>query len=739
MSKTFLRVAASVFACLAGAAGAQPFTENFDNITTLPGNGWFIQNNSNPLGSLSWFQGTPTTATPTPGPFDAFNGAANAYIAVNYNSTTGSTGTISNWLLTPNRTFRNGDVFQFYTRKPTIGAGQTDYPDRLELRLSTNGASTNVGSGATAFGDFPTLLMSINPSLQTNVYPQTWTQYTITISGLFAPTSGRIAFRYFVTNGGPTGTNSDYIGIDNATYTPYVCPAVTVTGTPGNATWGQPYSFPLGQTGALGAPGFAVTAGALPPGMILAASGTISGTPTATGTFNFTVTVSDASGCSGSQAYSITVGAAVPGAPQNVTALTNGPNNIVLSWEHPASDGGAPIEGSELICRDGATVADTISVSGTLTTISTTTPNFVNGVSYACTVRSLNAAGFGPESAPSNAVVPKGNQNIMFDTQGDQTYSPGGTFAIDPEAVASSGLAVIYDSSTPLACTVSGTTVSIVAAGICTLTADQPGDVAWNAAPQVTQSLDIAQAGQALTFPAQTVASHFLEAGSTFAIDPLASSAEPNSGAPIVYSSLDEGVCTVSGTTVTMVAAGACRIAANQAGNDNYTAAAQVVAEVTLAVPTQADLWIEKSAGSDTARIGDTVVYSILVGNDGPADAIDVQVLDTPPLRLDDATVVWECVEAVGAACPVPGSDAGELDVTIASLPEGATMRFELLGTVIPAADPQDDFTPFDNTASVALPQASGLTDPAGGNNQDTASVSVLPFGVFADGFETPQ
>ena len=142
---------------------AQSYTQNFDDITTLAGDGWVIQNNSTPVGSLGWFQGTATTATPTPGPFNSYNGATNSYIAANFNST-GNTGTISNWLITPNRTLRNGDVFTFYTRKPTINAGQTDYPDRLEVRMSTNGASTNVGAGATAVGDFTTLLLSINPT-----------------------------------------------------------------------------------------------------------------------------------------------------------------------------------------------------------------------------------------------------------------------------------------------------------------------------------------------------------------------------------------------------------------------------------------------------------------------------------------------------------------------------------------------------------------------------------------------
>ena len=319
------------------SATAQAYSENFDDITTLAGSGWLLQNNSSPVGSLSWFQGTATTATPDPGPFNAYNGAANSYIAANFNST-GSTGTISNWLITPNRTLRNGDVFTFYTRKPTIGAGQTDYPDRLEVRLSTNGASTNVGTGANTTGDFTTLLLSINPTLVTNVYPQTWTQYTVTISGLPAPTSGRIAFRYFVTGAGSLGTNSDYIGIDAVNYTPYVCPVLTVNPTtlPGG-TAGSAYSQALSQTGALGTPSYAVTAGAVPPGMTLSAAGTISGTPTATGTFNFTVTVSDNSGCTGSRAYSITV--VCPSNPISFpvpAALCSNDNVVTLTGASPA-------------------------------------------------------------------------------------------------------------------------------------------------------------------------------------------------------------------------------------------------------------------------------------------------------------------------------------------------------------------------------------------------------------------
>lgn len=279
---------------------AQSFTENFDNITTLTGSGWVLQNNSVPIGITNWSQGPDVTGG---GPFDAFNGATPSFISANFNNT-GSTGTISNWLMTPNRTFKNGDVLTFYTRKPAPDS----YADRLEVRLSTNGTSTSAGSGTTV-GDFTTLLLSINPSLVLGVYPTTWTQYTITISGLPAPTSGRIAFRYFVTGGGSSGLNSDFVGIDAVNYVPYVCPTITMTpsGALTGGTAGTAYSTTLSQTGCLGTPTFTVTAGALPSGLTLSSSGVISGTPTATGTFNFSATVSDASGCSATANYSITL------------------------------------------------------------------------------------------------------------------------------------------------------------------------------------------------------------------------------------------------------------------------------------------------------------------------------------------------------------------------------------------------------------------------------------------------
>jgi len=201
--RTAIATAASVL-CAAGMAHAQSYVESFDDILQLPANGWFEQNNSVP-GLTNYFQGNAVVFAAQ---------ATTGYLGTNFNNTSGL-NTISNWMVTPTRTLENGQSFAFWTR--TVDAPA--FPDRLQVRMSLNGASTNVGTAALDVGDFSTLLLDINPTYTTAGYPNTWTRYEIILSGIAAPTSGRLAFRYFVENGGPSGANSDYIGIDEVVYT----------------------------------------------------------------------------------------------------------------------------------------------------------------------------------------------------------------------------------------------------------------------------------------------------------------------------------------------------------------------------------------------------------------------------------------------------------------------------------------------------------------------------------------
>jgi len=199
------------------------FSEGFADVSTLAARGWVQTNNSQPVGGTAWFQGD--TAQ-----FASQSGDGTAYIAANFNSAGGgANATISNWLILPEMEFRNGDEFAFWTR--SIGSA---WPDRLELRISTSGDSVDVGDSAESTGNFDTPLVVINEGLDIGGYPAEWTRHSLFIEGLAegVATSGRLAFRYYVTEGGYEGGNSDYIGLDTVSWFSYQ-PAIKVSSTVG--------------------------------------------------------------------------------------------------------------------------------------------------------------------------------------------------------------------------------------------------------------------------------------------------------------------------------------------------------------------------------------------------------------------------------------------------------------------------------------------------------------------------
>jgi len=178
---------------IAASAG---IVEGFDDVANLGASGWALINNSNPLGTTGWFQGNPAV-------FAAQAGADGAYVAANFNM--GSPFRVVFWTRT-----EAGSIF----------------PDSLEVRLSTNGASTNVGSTDTSVGDFSILVLTINPTLAVGGYPEGWTRVEFDASGLGPSVSGRVGFRYLVTD---TSVNGDYIGIDTFSQTPVPEPLTLMT------------------------------------------------------------------------------------------------------------------------------------------------------------------------------------------------------------------------------------------------------------------------------------------------------------------------------------------------------------------------------------------------------------------------------------------------------------------------------------------------------------------------------
>lgn len=178
-------------------------SEGFDDIATLEADGWVISNLSNPVGPIGWGQGVSSS-------FTSHEGEDNSFIGANFNSA-GSGGDIDNWLITPVLTLEDGYVVKFWSR----AALQILAADRLEVRLSTNGNSP-LPASYNDVGDFTILLTTINPDLQLSTYPEVWTEYTLTLSGIGTSVQGRLAFRYFVND---NSTNSHYLAIDTFSVT----------------------------------------------------------------------------------------------------------------------------------------------------------------------------------------------------------------------------------------------------------------------------------------------------------------------------------------------------------------------------------------------------------------------------------------------------------------------------------------------------------------------------------------
>ena len=88
------------------------------------------------------------------------------------------------------------------------------------------------------------------------------------------------------------------------------------------------------------------------------------------------------------------------------------------------------------------------------------------------------------------------SQSISFAAPATQTMgAPAPTLS----ATSSSGLAVTLNSKTPAVCTVSGTTLTLVSAGTCTIEASQTGNASWLAAAPVAVSFTVNIAGTVVT------------------------------------------------------------------------------------------------------------------------------------------------------------------------------------------------------------------------------------------------
>ncbi|MDF0644120.1 MAG: putative Ig domain-containing protein [Nitrospira sp.] len=259
-----------------------------------------------------------------------------------------TTGTISGTPLAPSNQSHTFTVTDSFSPTPQDGSRQytlTITPAPLPLTITTNSPLPN-GTVTVAYlpvqlaatGGTPPLSWSVvsgnlPPGLQLN-------QNTGTISGT-PTTPGTFT---------PTIRVQDVGSPQQSTQKPFSItvvlpgpPSITTTSLP-NGSFNSTYNQTLQVTGGVSPRTWGVISGSLPPGLGLnAATGNISGTATQTGTFSFTVQVTDAIPQSDSQPLSITI---TPPAPPQITTSSL-PNGTVTqaypATQLQASGGTAPL------------------------------------------------------------------------------------------------------------------------------------------------------------------------------------------------------------------------------------------------------------------------------------------------------------------------------------------------------------------------------------------------------------
>jgi hypothetical protein len=161
------------------------------------------------------------------------------------------------------------------------------------------------------------------------------------------------------------------------------------------------YTTSVAATGGAGTLTYSVSAGALPAGLALGATGAITGTPTAVGTASFTIKVADAFGDSATQAYSITVSypalsistASLPGGvlgtayAQTLTA-TGGSGGYTWSTNGAGTSSLAAVN---LTLSSGGVVAGTPASNGTATFAATVTDSASHTATVTFTIVVSNA------------------------------------------------------------------------------------------------------------------------------------------------------------------------------------------------------------------------------------------------------------------------------------------------------------------------------------------------------------
>ena len=245
-----------------------------------------------------------------------------------------------------------GGTFNFTATATDSTTGTGPFTGSRAYTFTVNAPTLSLTPASGSFSGTTSVAYSQSFVASNGTSPYT---YALSVNSGTMPTGLSFNTATGVLSGTPTtsGTvNFTITGTDSSTGTgPYTAsgtytlttsaPTITVSpSTLSGATVGVATSQSVTASGGTAPYTYAITSGALPAGLTLSSAGTLSGTPTAAGTFSFTVRGTDANAYSGTRSYSLTV--AAPTITVSPTTLTSATVGTATSQSVTASGGTAP-------------------------------------------------------------------------------------------------------------------------------------------------------------------------------------------------------------------------------------------------------------------------------------------------------------------------------------------------------------------------------------------------------------
>jgi hypothetical protein len=304
----------------------------------------------------------------------------------------------------------------------SVAAGATAGAHTITV-TNPDGQSTTSATGILTINNVSCPTITLSPTTLPDAAAGSAYSQTVSTSGgaspyTYAVTSGTLPGGITLSSAGLISGTASFGGTfnftitatDNNTCTGLQAYTLTVTGCPQvtvapsslpSGTIGTAYSQTISTSGGTSPYSYSVTAGALPAGLTLVGStGVISGTPTVTGTSNFTITATDANTCTASQAYSIVINCvAITLSP---TTLPSGTTNVAYSQTITATGGAAPYTftvtsgtlPTGITLSSGGLISGTTTVAGTssISITSTDANNCTGNQAYSLTINAPSSS-----------------------------------------------------------------------------------------------------------------------------------------------------------------------------------------------------------------------------------------------------------------------------------------------------------------------------------------------------------